>query len=72
LEHANEFGIQAVYDYFPIPFGAGWRCDRQTWEKYTVKTISGAPRGTWYHVELDPRMADNPEAVKAVFIKVFG
>ena len=72
LEHANEFGIQAVYDYFPIPFGAGWRCDRQTWEKYTVKTISGAPRGTWYHVELDPRMADNPEAVKAVFTKVFG
>jgi hypothetical protein len=72
LEHANEFGIQAVYDYFPIPFGAGWRCDRQKWQKYTVKTISGAPRGTWYHIELEPRIADNAEAVKALFTKVFG
>jgi hypothetical protein len=72
LEHANDFGIQAVLDYFPVPCGAGWRCDRQAWEKYTRPTLTGAPRGDWYHVELDPRMADNPEAVKAVFKKVFG
>lgn len=72
LEHANEFGIQACYDYFPIPWGRGWRCDRQKWENYTVKTISGAPRGDWLHVELDPKMADDPNAVKAIFTKVFG
>lgn len=71
LEHANEFGIQACYDYWPLPWGRGWRCDRQTWENYTVKTISGAPRGQWFHFELEPRMADDPAAVKAVFNKVF-
>ena len=72
LEHANELGVQAVLDYFPKAHGAGWRCDRQTWEKYTKQTISGAPGGDWFHVEISPQAADSVIWVKAAFLKVFG
>lgn len=72
LEHANELGVQAVLDYFPKTHGAGWRCDRQTWEKYTKPTISGAPGGDWFHVEISPQAADSVIWVKAAFLKVFG
>jgi hypothetical protein len=72
LEHANELGVQAVLDYFPKAHGAGWRCDRQTWEKYTKPTISGAPGGDWFHVEISPQAADSVIWVKAAFLKVFG
>jgi hypothetical protein len=39
---------------------------------YETKTVSGAPGGDWWHVELSPAMADNPEAVKAIFEATFG
>lgn len=70
--NANVFEIELILDYFPKPYGAGWRCDRQSWTRYTQKTVSGAPGGMWYHIEITPAMADNPEAVRAAFLKVFG
>ena len=72
LEHANELGVQAVLDYFPKGHGAGWRCDRQTWEKYTKHTITGSPGGDWFHIEITPQAADSVIWVKAAFLKVFG
>jgi len=72
LANANAFGVQMVIDYYSKPFGASWRCDRQAWKVYETKTVSGAPGGDWWHVELSPAMADNPEAVKAIFEATFG
>lgn len=72
LANANTLGIEAVLDYFPAAHGRGWRCDRQDWQKYTKKTITGAPGGTWIHVEITPQAADSVIFVKAAFLKVFG
>jgi hypothetical protein len=72
LANANAFGVQMVIVYFSKPWGASWRCDRQAWKVYETKTVSGAPGGDWWHVELSPAMADNPEAVKAIFEATFG
>jgi len=71
VANANILGIECVLDYFPQSFGRGWRCDRQGWQKYTKATIHGAPGGLWYHVEINPHMADNPNAVKQAFEKVW-
>jgi len=72
LEHANDLGVQAVLDYFPEPFGRAWRCDRQSWTKYTKPTIHGAPGGDWLHLEISPQAADSVIFVKAAFLAVFG
>jgi hypothetical protein len=39
---------------------------------YETKTVSGAPGGDWWHIELSPAFADSPEAVKAIFEATFG
>lgn len=67
VSRADGFGIEMILDYWPSPFGRGWRCDRNRWERYDKKTITGAPGGDWLHVELSPVMADDPELVKAAF-----
>jgi hypothetical protein len=59
--YANDLEIEIVLDYFPRPFGRGWRCDRQTWTNYTTRAFSGTPGGDWIHVEVSPRVADNPK-----------
>ena len=41
------------------------------WQVYQKETVHGAPGGDWWHIEITPKMADNPEAVKAAFLKVF-
>lgn len=72
LANANAFGVQMVIDYYSKPWGASWRCDRQAWKVYETKTVSGAPGGDWWHIELNPAFADSPEAVKAIFDATFG
>ncbi len=72
VANANKLGVQMIIDYWPQPFGRAWRCDRQAWKAYETKTVSGAPSGDWWHIELSPAMADNPEAVKTIFQAVFG
>lgn len=71
VANANQLGVQIIIDYWPQPFGRAWRCDRQAWKKYETKTVSGAPGGDWWHIEIAPGMADNAEAVKAAFQAVF-
>jgi hypothetical protein len=68
--HANALGLQCILDYI-APHGRGWRCDRMAWETYTKETIHGVP-GDWFHIEITPKFADDPERVKASFLAVFG
>ena len=67
IPNAELLGIECVLDYFPQPWGRGWRCDRDAWQRYTRKTISGASGGDWLHVEISPLYADNPEIVTRAF-----
>lgn len=60
-------GLEAILDYFPKPFGRGFRCDRNAWSPYKKKTIAGAPGGDWLHCEISPEMADNPKKMRNAF-----
>jgi len=66
----EELGVEMILDYFPSPHGRGWRCDRQSWTRYSKATITGAPGGDWIHVEISPTMADSPQTVKEVFARL--
>jgi hypothetical protein len=70
--NANDLGVECILDYFPKPFGRGWRCNRQRWKRYVKRTIAGAPGGRWAHFEITPQAADSVIFVKAAFLKVFG
>jgi hypothetical protein len=70
VPNAELLGIECILDYYPQPWGRGWRCDRNAWQRYTRKTISGAPGGDWLHVEISPTYADNPELVSQAFQKL--
>jgi hypothetical protein len=72
IANANELGLQMIIDYFPKEHGRAWRCDRYAWQKYTKPTVSGAPGGDWFHIEITPQAADSVIWVKAAFLKVFG
>ena len=67
VANADLLQIECILDYFPDPHGRGWRCDRGTWQVYTKPTISGAPSGDWYHIEISPEMADSPQKVVDAF-----
>lgn len=64
--HANALQIEGVHDYFPDPFGRGWKCDREAWMVYDKATIGSAPGGDWIHIEISPLHAKN-----ALFYKEF-
>lgn len=59
VEHSEQLGIEAVYDYFPKPWARGWKCDRQKWISYDHKVMSYTPGGDWLHVEISPEHADD-------------
>lgn len=65
--HWEALGIEAIVDYYPRPFGRGWRVDRLRWIDYTKKTVSGAPGGAWLHVEISNEVADDAAYIDAVF-----
>lgn len=67
VRNADLFGVEAVLDYFPMPHGRGWRCDRSSWIVYTKPELHGAPMGDWIHFELSPAMADNADAMREAF-----
>jgi hypothetical protein len=60
VQHADLFRIEEIHDYYPGPFGRGWRCDRAAWRVYDKPTIGSAPGGDWIHVEISPEFADDP------------
>lgn len=70
VKYSDDLGIEAILDYFPKPYGRGYRCDRGGWSRYRRPTISGAPGGDWIHCEVSPEFADNPKKVREGFAKV--
>lgn len=72
LANWEQLGVEMVIDYFPKPYGRAWRCDRATWKRYFKPTVSGAPGGDWFHIEISPAVADDAEAVKRAFVACFG
>ena len=75
IANANTLGVECVIDYWSnkkaFPYGRVWKCDRQKWKRCEPGTITGVP-GDWWHIEINPLMADSPIAVKAAFLAVFG
>lgn len=65
--HADALQIEALHDYFPAPYGRGWRCDRESWQVYTKPTIGSAPGGDWIHLEISPIYAQNALYYKEFF-----
>ena len=63
LEHSDTLGIQLVIDY---ALARSWKCDRGTWQAGNFES------GDWWHVEIEPRLAHDPNAVKLAFDTVFG
>ena len=63
LENADTLGIQLVIDY---ALARSWKCDRGTWQAGNFES------GDWWHVEIEPRLAHDPNAVKQAFDTVFG
>jgi hypothetical protein len=57
-------GVELMLDYFPKPFGRGWRCDRGDWGRYSKPTIGGAPGGDWIHVEVSPEALRSVQSVQ--------
>jgi hypothetical protein len=71
IANADEIGLELIIDYFPHPYGRAWRCDRARWRKYDHRTVSGAPGGDWFHIEISPDMAQDPEGMKLALAKAF-
>jgi peptidoglycan hydrolase-like protein with peptidoglycan-binding domain len=72
VEHADALGVEAVFDYYPAPWGRGWKCDRDAWQVYDKKAFSGAPGGDWVHVEISNQYADDPQYYIDFFEKTLG
>jgi hypothetical protein len=70
VTHANAIGLEMIIDYYPAPFGRAWRCDRNAWQNYDKKTVSGAPSGDWFHVEISPEMANAPARMQEILSKL--
>ena len=66
LQNADTLGIQLVIDYAP-GFKRSWKCDRGTWQP--LPTVH---EGDWYHIEVEPRLANDVQATKQAFDAVFG
>lgn len=72
VRHADELGVEAVFDYYPEPWGRGWKCDRGAWKVYERRAFSGTPGGDWIHWELDNDAADDAARIRKVFERELG
>lgn len=72
VANAELFLIEEIHDYFPKPYGRGWRCDRSAWREYTKPTIGSAPGGDWFHVEIAPTHADDAQYYIDAFAQATG
>jgi len=59
VTNADTLGLEMILDYFPKPWGRGWKCSRGGWTTYTSSQIAGAPGGDWIHVEVAPAQANS-------------
>lgn len=72
VEHADVLLVEAVFDYYPSPYGRGWKCNRDAWTQYRRRAFSGAPGGDWFHVEIANDRADDPAYYERVFAELTG
>jgi hypothetical protein len=72
VANAELFLVEEIHDYFPAPFGRGWRCDRASWKVYDKQTIGSAPNGDWFHVEIANDHADNASYYEQAFAQISG
>jgi hypothetical protein len=72
VENADELEIEAVFDYYPKPFGRGWMCDRGAWKVYDRRAFSGAPGGDWVHIEISNKYADDPDYYEQKMAELLG
>jgi len=63
LENADTLGIQLVIDY---ALKRSWKCDRGSWQAGNFE------QGDWYHIEIDPTIANDAALAKACWVSVFG
>lgn len=61
-------GVEMILDYFPKPYGRGWRCDRASWQEYEKPTIAGAPGGSWIHVEVSPTLLKDIDKIRPAWL----
>jgi len=59
VANADALHIEAVFDYYPAPYGRGYKCDRDAWMVYSRKAFSGVPGGDWVHIEVSNAKADD-------------
>lgn len=71
-ENATELQLEAIFDYYPAPYGTGYKSDRDYTIKYTKKAFSGAPGGDWIHVEVAPAVADDADFFQRRFTELIG
>lgn len=71
-ENADALDIEAIFDYYPQPYGRGWKCDRAAWSVYSRRAFSGAPGGDWVHVEIGNKYADDPQYYVDTFKDLLG
>lgn len=71
-QHAEELFIEAIFDYYPKPWGRGWLCDRSAWRIYDEKAFSGAPGGDWVHIEIGNEKADDADYYNKWFAENIG
>ena len=72
LAKADLFLIEELHDYYPSPFGRGWRSTRDAWKPYRRQTIGNSPGGDWFHVEIAPTHADDAAYYKRAFAQAIG
>ena len=72
VENADALHIEAVFDYYPAPYGRGYKCDRDAWQVYDRKAFSGAPGGDWVHVEISNEKADDAQFYIDAFQELLG
>ena len=71
-DNADVLDIEAIFDYYPRPYGRGWKCDRSAWQVYDKRAFSGAPGGDWVHVEIGNKYADDPAYYERIFEELLG
>ena len=72
VANADLLLVEEVHDYYPAPFGRGWRCDRAQWTVYSKPSIGSAPGGDWFHVEISNDHADDPAYYEQAFTQIAG
>ena len=63
LDNADALGIQLIIDY---ALKRSWKCDRGSWQAGNFE------QGDWYHIEIDPTIANDAALAKACWVSVFG